>query len=266
MERAPVTAVVPCFRAAGTLARALESVTAQTQLPEETLLVDDGNDADEARRLEELAARFPAVRPRVLRLPQNRGAGSARNAGWAAARTDLVAFLDADDAWHPQKLERQAAAMGAHPGLALCGHAVRVLAGGEALPPEPLGTSAVRPLGRWPLLVVNPMATPTWMVRRAEPVRFAEGKRHVEDHLLLMELALRGRALAHLDLELAALFKPSLSRSGLSSQLWEMERGELDAYARLRAQGLLGRAAQGALSGLSLVKFVRRVAVVRLLR
>jgi hypothetical protein len=141
-----------------------------------------------------------------------------------------------------------------------------VLAAGESLPQSPRGTGSERALGGLRLLAFNPIATPTWMVRRDAPVRFAEGKRHVEDHLLLMELFLRGGQLASFDLELAALFKPSLSRSGLSSQLWAMERGELDAYARLRAQRLLGAPLWAGLSGLSLVKFVRRVAVVTLLR
>ena len=261
-----VTAVVPAFRAAATLERALASIAAQSRPPLETLLVDDGNPPEEARRLAEVAALFPALRPRVITLAYNQGAGGARNAGWGEARAQLVAFLDADDAWHPRKLELQAAAMAGAPSLALCGHPVRVLAPGERLPDVPRGGGGLRDLGGARLLVINPIATPSWMVRRDEPVRFAAGQRHVEDHLLLMELSLRGRRLAAFDLELAALFKPSLSRSGLSSQLWAMERGELDAYARLQAQGLLGRAAQAGLSALSLVKFVRRVAVVKLLR
>ena len=263
---ATVSAIIPCFNASATLERALASVAAQTQPPLETLLVDDGSAPAEARALQEICARFPALRPRALRLEQNLGTGSARNAGWAEARGELVAFLDADDVWHPQKLGLQAARMAAAPGLTLSGHPVRVLGDGESLPETPRGTGAGRALGGLRLLAFNPIPTPTWMVRRDAPVRFAEGKRHVEDHLLLMELSLRGGRLASFDLELAALFKPSLSRSGLSSQLWAMERGELDAYARLREQGLLGAAMWAGLSGLSLVKFVRRVAVVKLFR
>lgn len=266
MERADVTAIVPCFKASATLERALSSVAAQTRLPVETLLVDDGNPQDEATRLDELAARFPNICCRVIRLPVNRGAGSARNAAWAQAQSSFLAFLDADDAWHPRKLELQTAVLAARPDAALCGHPVRVLASGEQLPEEPCGTAALQGIARWPLLLVNPLATPTWMVRRSETVRFTEGKRYVEDHLLLMELALRRRVLVRLDLELTALFKPSLSRSGLSSEVWAMERGELDAYARIRAQGLIGAASWAGLSGLSLVKFVRRVVVVGLLR
>ena len=263
---ATITAVIPCFGASATLSRALASVGAQTRPPEETLLVDDGNPAGEARALEAIAARFPALNPRVVRLPENLGVGSARNAGWAEARTGLLAFLDADDAWHPRKLELQAAAMEARPEVVLCGHRLRVLGPGEALPPEPRGGGGVRPIRRWPLLVVNPFPTSTWMLRREQSIRFVEGKRHLEDHLLLMELALRDQPILGLDAELAAFFKPALSRAGLSAQLWEMEKGELDAYARLRTLRLLGRTGQAGLSALSLLKFARRLAVVRLLR
>lgn len=265
MESA-VTAVVPCFGASATLERALASIAAQTQPPAETLLVDDGNPPEESRRIAAIAAFFPALRLRVLRLERNAGAGSARNAGWAEARGTLIAFLDSDDVWHPRKLALQTAWMAAAPGLALSGHPVRVLAEGEQLPETPRGSGRERALGALSLLAINPLATPTWMVRRDAPVRFAEGKRHVEDHLLLMELSLRGGKLAAFDLELAALFKPSLSRSGLSSHLWAMESGELDAYARLRAQGLVSAPLWAGLSGLSLVKFVRRLVVVGLLR
>jgi glycosyltransferase involved in cell wall biosynthesis len=264
--RVPVCAVLPCWQNSGTLERALQSIAAQTTLPARTVLVDDGNLPDESQALGEIASRFPELSPEIVRLTNNLGPGSARNAGWATAQERYIAFLDADDVWHPRKLELQTALMEAHPEVELSGHRVMVLQEGAQLPESPIGTGRVHAPGRAALLVVNPFATPTWMIRREARVRFCEGKRHVEDHLLLMELALRGGQLLALDLSLAALFKPSLSRTGLSSQLWKMELGELDAYRRLRALGLLGRTAAALLSALSLVKFARRVAIVKLLR
>ena len=266
MADATVTAVVPAYRAAATLERALASIAAQTRPPHETLLVDDGNPPEEARRLADVAALFPALRPRVIALGENRGVGSARNAGWGEARGGLVAFLDADDAWHPRKLELQSALMAAAPGVALSGHPVAVLAPGGHLPTEPRGGGGERELRGLRLLAFNPVTPSSWMVRREEPLRFAEGKRHVEDHLLVMQLSLRGRRLRWFDRELAAYFKPALSRTGLSSELGKMELGELDCYARLRHERLIGAPAWAGLSALSLVTFVRRVAVVKLLR
>jgi glycosyltransferase involved in cell wall biosynthesis len=264
--RCPVTVVIPAFRASGTLARALASVAAQTSLPEEVLVIDDGNPPDEAARLCAVAAGFPDLAVQLVRLERNVGAGGARNAGWARARAPLLALLDADDSWHPQKLALQSALMLRSPAIALSAHPVRVLAEGESLPQAPRGTGQTRDLAGLLPLIVNPATTPSWMIRTSEAIRFAEGKRHVEDHHLLMELLLRGRHLRLLDLELGALHKPSLSRSGLSSQLWAMELGELDAYARVRRERLIGAPLWAGLSALSLVKFVRRALVVKLLR
>jgi hypothetical protein len=156
--------------------------------------------------------------------------------------------------------------MESHPELELTGHDVSVLKPGETLPELPqLTRRRETPVYVW-TFIVNPFATPTWMIRRDSQVRFREGMRHAEDHLFLMELVARGGKMGGLNQSLTALFKPPLSRSGLSSQLWPMERGELLAYRHLLEEKLLGRAAWMSLSALSLVKFLRRLAVVAFLR
>src|SRR5437867_10792008 len=103
-DSARVSVVIPCWRCADTLRRALASVLSQTVAPLEIILVDDGNTDDTPPVLRELASRTPNL-VRVVTLQQNVGPGEARNAGWAAARGELIALLDADDAWHPRKLE-----------------------------------------------------------------------------------------------------------------------------------------------------------------
>ena len=264
---ASVSVVIPCFRADATIERAVASVLGQTLPAEEILLVDDGNPPDSAALLAALAARTP--RARLLSLRQNRGAGSARNAGWAEARGRYLAFLDSDDVWHPRKLELQVGAMDERgPAVVASGHRVVVL---RAAPDTFFATVVpdgpeVTALSSRAVLVINPFATPTLMVRRDCPVRFREGMRHTEDHALLMDLCVRGLELVRIEAPLAALFKPSLSGRGLSSELWEMERGELEAYRNLREEKRIGAGAHAALSTLSLVKFVRRVLLVRVVQ
>ena len=148
---APVSVVMPCYRCAGTLARALESVAAQTVLPMEMILIDDGS-ADGTRALmQTLAGRYPQGWIRLVLQDQNTGAASARNAGWAVATQPFVAFLDSDDAWHPQKIEMQYAFMNANPEVALSGHGHRLLAP-DAVPDCSAGTwrrASTRTSGTW---------------------------------------------------------------------------------------------------------------------
>ena len=110
-----VSVVMPMFNAALTVSRALDSVRAQTHTEWEAICVDDAStDATVAR-----VAAIDDPRIRVIRLDVSVGPGAARNVGIAAAKGALVAFLDADDEWLPDKLLRQVALFEADAGLAL---------------------------------------------------------------------------------------------------------------------------------------------------
>lgn len=109
-----VSCVVPVCNGERFLAEALDSILAQTDLPAELIVVDDGS----TDRSPEIAESYG---DRVLLLRQrNRGPAAARNRGIRAACGELLAFLDADDLWHPAKLERQVAFLRAHPEVDLC--------------------------------------------------------------------------------------------------------------------------------------------------
>jgi glycosyltransferase involved in cell wall biosynthesis len=115
-----VTVVVPAFNAQATLAETLRSVAAQTYSPLEILIVDDGSTDSTAA----VAAAFCGAEPRArLIRKENGGVASARNRGLAEAAGDWVAPIDADDLWHPTKIEKQmAAALAAPepPGFVYC--------------------------------------------------------------------------------------------------------------------------------------------------
>lgn len=107
-----VTAILPAYQAADTLARAVGSVQAQTRTDWELLVVDDGSrdsTAVIAQGLAEADARIS-----VLHQPANSGAAAARNRAIRAARGRYIAFLDADDTWEPDKLARQIGFMQTH--------------------------------------------------------------------------------------------------------------------------------------------------------
>jgi glycosyltransferase involved in cell wall biosynthesis len=109
-----VSCIVPVFNGAAYLREALESALAQTYRPFELLVVDDGSTDGSAA-----VARAFGERIRLIEQP-NRGPAAARNAGVVAARGKLVAFLDADDLWSPDKIAAQVRRLAEVPDLDLC--------------------------------------------------------------------------------------------------------------------------------------------------
>ncbi len=122
-----VSVIIPVRNGERFLPAAIASVAAQTYPAAEILVVDDGS-TDATR---EIALASGA---RYMTSPA-RGSAAARNAGAAAARSPLLAFLDHDDLWMPEKLERQVEALGAEPGLGLVTTRARLRVEPGASPP-----------------------------------------------------------------------------------------------------------------------------------
>jgi glycosyltransferase involved in cell wall biosynthesis len=108
---AQVSLVIPTHNSGRFLAETLASVVAQSHPVEEILVVDSGSTDDTL----EIAARHAGVHV----LDQGPGLCRAWNEGIAAARGDLIAFLDSDDLWHPRKLELQIAFLAHHADIYL---------------------------------------------------------------------------------------------------------------------------------------------------
>lgn len=97
-----VSVIVPFYNRRGVLARAVESVLAQTRPVDEIILVDDGSTDGSL----DIALRYEKNNDRVTVLSQpNAGVAAARNAGLARAKGEWLAFIDSDDEWHRQKNE-----------------------------------------------------------------------------------------------------------------------------------------------------------------
>lgn len=103
MPEAPlVSAVIPVFNGERYLWAALDSVARQTHSPLEVFVVDDGSTDGSAA----IAKEFPQFR---LIVAGHRGVSAARNRGVGASSGVYLAFLDADDLWHPDKIKQQVA-------------------------------------------------------------------------------------------------------------------------------------------------------------
>lgn len=257
--RIPVSVIVPAYNAASTLPRALDSIAAQTARPQEIIIVDDSSTDATADVAAQWCATHPDLSARVLRLSQNGGAGTARNAGWAQATGEFVAFLDADDAWHSRKLAIQHGWMARHPQVVICGHRCDVLgepARGIAIRDDAEPPVTMRDLGDF--LMANRMSTPSVMLRRNVRPRFIEGKRHSEDYLLWMEIVHAHGPAAIIEWPLATLFKARYGEAGLSGDHRRMRLGEADTFARLRRQGVIAPLTWCLIAALGWLKFFRR--------
>ena len=98
------TIIIPAWNAARFIEGALSSACAQTERRIEVLVVDDCSTDDTADLVRAFAARDPRVR--LLRTPKNGGPSAACNVGFAAARGEWIAILDADDTLEPERMER----------------------------------------------------------------------------------------------------------------------------------------------------------------
>ena len=260
-ELAPVSVVIPCYRCEDTIWRTVDSVAGQTWRPAELILVDDGSEDASVDVLCSLEREYGRNWLKVVLLTENRGPADARNAGWGVASQPLVSFLDADDTWHPNKVEIQLKYMLSHPEISISGHGRRWLREGEALQALP-ESYQVTLLPRWRILLSNPFSSGTVMLRRDLLFRFRAGKRYAEDYLLWSEIICSGRKAVLIDLELLYLHKAPYGAGGLSGRLWSMEKGELDAYWSLRTRKLVAFPTFLALALLSICKYARRAAPV----
>lgn len=259
--RASVSVIVPCFRCAKTIERAVASIAQQTLPPEEVLLIEDYSD-DEGETLDCLYRLQLEYRDRlalkIVSLEVNCGPSGARNAGWEAATSPYIAFLDADDAWHPRKLEIQIAWMEAHPEAAITGTQTTVIDRLEKRPAQ-LPPLAVKKLTFNSMLFVNSLPTRSVVIRSNVPHRFLPGKRYSEDYLLWLSAVADGYQAFLLEVPLAYSFKRDFGAAGLSAHLWTFHCEVLDTYYQLYRAGRLSGFARALLGAYSFMKFVRRL-------
>jgi glycosyltransferase involved in cell wall biosynthesis len=105
-DRSPlVTAVIATYNRANLVSRAIRSILDQTYKNVEIIVVDDGSTDDTQRVLRQFVDQVRVIHQ------ENAGPSAARNRGIAAAKGEIVAFLDSDDLWLPKKIERQVSAL-----------------------------------------------------------------------------------------------------------------------------------------------------------
>jgi glycosyltransferase involved in cell wall biosynthesis len=112
-----VTVITANYNGSRYLARAVQSVLNQTHSNIEYIIVDDGSSDESLKIINDFAARDPRIRP--ICMPSNGGVARARNRGIEHSTGEFITFIDADDVWAAEKLERQLAVFRRYPEAGL---------------------------------------------------------------------------------------------------------------------------------------------------
>lgn len=159
-----VSVVVTCFESTPLLLESLASATAQTHPVREIILVDDGSSDPSASLIREAVLKTPGAR---LHRQENMGLPGARNAGAKLSTGDYLAFLDHDDIWEPDYLEKLIPVLQADTSLAVVFCRIRhILSDGRKT--ERTSKPKLRGLGIEDLLLTDPASCGSSFVIRRE--------------------------------------------------------------------------------------------------
>jgi len=230
----PVSVVIPCYRCVTTIERAVDSVVSQTHLPEEIILVDDFSDdgLSTISSLKKLKQKHKKFNIKILELEKNQGPGSARNEAWEVASQPYIAFLDADDSWHPKKLELQYSWMKSHPEVLLTAHG-SIQASSSNHQKVLNSLESFYPINVVKFLFFNCIPTRSVMLKRDVNYRFLSGKRYAEDYVLWLSIALDRHPIYFLNIPLSYSHKNEFGDAGLTANLSKAHIGVVDTYQQL---------------------------------
>lgn len=228
-------AVIPCFNSEKTLFGAIDSIIRQTLPPQEIIIVDDCSTDNSYETAIKCKEQFSFVRIKIIKLHKNFGPAYARNLAIKHSRADLIAFLDADDEWHPRKMEIQLDLMN-RLDLDIIGSLVYAI-GDERLKkfseiffqdPD-MNKIAIKNISAGNIIFSNKLVTPTVVIRKNNSIQFNENIRYSEDFdMWLKYFAVNRNSRVCIVLyPLVKLNKASFGAGGLSANIVKMEIGEL---------------------------------------
>lgn len=239
--------VIPTLDRLDLVERAIASVRCTAPQQVEIIVVDDGSRMDLRPRLP--TSNAAGIPVRAYRFERNRGPQAARNLGIRRARFSHIAFLDSDDAFSADKLDRVLHEL--HRGdIDLLFHGVAGMPRYARLARWWQRQSGWLPFHWW-VPVLNPAVTPALVVRRACRLGVPT-MRHCEDWAFLLNYVTPQTRVRYLDAELATVFRAPGTAGGLSGAVWRMRAGEFRARRVLmREPGLSTclRLALGSLAG-----------------
>lgn len=224
-----VSIIVPNYNGIKTLPDIFHSVFAQTFKEWELIIVDDGSIDQSIYLIKQYIQNDERIK--LIQMINNVGPAKARNKGIQEARGKYIAFLDADDMWHPQKLEIVLITMEKY-NLDILGHGFHLNRNFEKIFDTTNLQQSLMQKTFWNLLLKNFAVTPSVVVNRESCLLFDESMRYMEDHELWLRMSLFNKVY-FLDLPLVVLGRKPLSIGGLSANKIAMRTGEIKMYFKI---------------------------------
>lgn len=219
-----ISIVVPVYNASETINRCFVSVKNQSYRQWELLFIDDHSTDKSFELLVSIQKSYPELKIHILK-NNSKGVSSARNLGMKQAKGEYIAFLDADDYWHEDKLLIVSREIDNNTLLYASAFAFEL---------HPVKESfTVSRISFLKCLVNNQFVTPSVVIKNGSGFLFNESLQYSEDYELWLRM-LYDKPAKYIHLPLVVLNRPVRSAGGLSANKWAMRKGEITAYYHLK--------------------------------
>lgn len=222
-----ISVIIPLFNAEDSIEKALVSVANQTWIQEfEIIVINDGSTDSSQGVVENYIQNNPSSIIQLIN-QENGGVSNARNTGLKIPKGDYIAFLDADDEWYPEKIERQMQYLLDNTlgiDFISCRRKFH-----KILFPYQINKNNLAPISFRKLMIRNEVHPSTVVFKRAVLINagyFNDDQRYAEDVNYWLKIAQHNKMyILDEELIIAGDGKRTFGKSGLSANLNEMEKG-----------------------------------------
>lgn len=244
-----VSVIIPAFNASETIISCLNSVILQTYSNIEIIIIDDGstdNTLDIVKEYKEIEN----ITNLQIVSQINSGPSAARNLGIKMATGEFIAFLDSDDTWTLNKIEKQIQVFQSKKNAILVGTLTKYIT----------SKKLIEQISFKKLLRKNYFSTPTVICKSdvLKEFQFNHKQKYSEDYRLWLQIAEKYHCFILNEALVNLYSKRTYGEKGLSANLWAMEKGELSNYYFFFKKGSISILYFIFIVSFSFIKFIKR--------
>lgn len=253
-----ISVVVPNYNSENTLRKCIESVIVQTLKVDEVIIVDDGSTDNSRSIIKELQDQNPKVNI-ISYFQENQGPSAARNKGIEIASGNWIAFLDTDDYWVADKMQIQLDFLQKNQDIVLVSGGYNKLFFKDVIIYKEITFNM--------LCAKNYFETPCVLVKKdvLTCYPFNEHQKYSEDYRVWLQIG-KNHKMVYINKLLSFNInnKRPFGESGLSANLWKMEKGELSNFKFIYQREMISFGQWLLYSSYSFLKFIRRYLISKL--